>query len=64
MKTVLFKNWHLMRWIRLAFGLFLTQQAFETQQWLFLGFAAFFLFQAVFNFGCSSQGCGIPQKKK
>lgn len=52
-----------MRWVRLVFGLFLVEQAFETKQWLLLGFAAFFLFQAIFNTGCTPNGCQIPQKK-
>ena len=63
MKSLLLKNWHVMRWIRLVFGLFLVEQAFETTQWIFLGFAAFFLFQALFNLGCTTNGCQIPQNK-
>jgi len=63
MKRLLFTNWHLMRSIRLAFGIFLIFQAAETHQWLFLGIAAFFIFQALFNKGCSTNGCEIIQKK-
>jgi len=63
MKTVLFTNWHLMRFIRLAFGIFLIFQAVETHQWIFLVFAAFFLFQALFNQGCGVNGCEVPQNK-
>lgn len=57
MKNLLFTNWHFMRIIRLVFGIFLIFQAVETHQWLFLIFAAFFLFQALFNQGCSPNGC-------
>lgn len=58
----LLRNWHLMRLIRLAFALFLTFQAIETQQWFFLIFAAFFLLQAIFNLGCTTNSCSIPLK--
>lgn len=64
MKQLLFNQWHLMRFIRLAFGIFLIFQAFETRQWIFLGFAGFFLFQAIFNHGCGINNCEIPQKDK
>lgn len=57
MKHLLFTNWHLIRIIRLIFGMFLILQAMETRQWIFIVFAAFFLFQAVFNQGCSANGC-------
>ncbi|WP_136666710.1 hypothetical protein [Flavobacterium sp. H122] len=63
MKTII-SNWHLMRFIRLAFGIFLIFQAFETRQWIFLGFAAFFLFQALFNQGCGINNCEIPKNIK
>lgn len=53
-----------MRFIRLAFGIFLVFQAMETHQWIFFGFAAFFLFQALFNLGCGLHHCEIPQKQQ
>lgn len=62
MKQLLFTNWHLMRFIRLAFGVFLIFQGIETRQWFFFGFAGFFLFQALFNQGCGVNGCDISQK--
>lgn len=64
MKQLLFTNWHLMRWVRLAFGIFLIFQAIETRQWFFFGFAAFFLFQAIFNQGCGANGCAVPTNNK
>lgn len=63
MKKILFTNWHPMRWIRLAIGIFFIQQAFQYELFL-LGFvAAFFLFQAVFNTGCHLNGCEVPSYK-
>lgn len=63
MKQLLFTNWHIMRWIRLAFGLFSLQQAFQYREILFGVMTAFFLFQAIFNTGCSLNGCTIPTNK-
>jgi hypothetical protein len=64
MKKLLLTNWHSMRWIRLAIGLFLIQQAIQYQLVLFGFMAAFFLFQSVFNTGCSLNGCSVPLLKK
>lgn len=62
MKNLLFTNWHLMRWIRLFVAVGITYHAITTQHFFFLFFAAFFLFQAVFN-TCSSGSCQIPKSK-
>lgn len=62
MKNKLFANWHLMRVVRLAFALFLFIQASKTFEWFFIVFGLFFLIQAIFNTGCSSNGCQIPKK--
>ncbi len=43
MKTLIFTNWHLMRWIRLAFALFLFGEAYATREWFFIVFGLFFL---------------------
>lgn len=64
MKQLLFSNWHIMRIVRLLFGIFLIFQAVETHQYVFFAFAAFFLFQALFNQGCSANGCEIPTQNK
>ena len=62
MKNILFTNWHAMRFIRLAFALFLFFQAYETQEWFLFVFGIFFLIQAIFNAGCGANGCQIPKK--
>jgi hypothetical protein len=64
MKRLLFTNWHMMRWIRLLFGLFSVQQAIQYHEIMFAFLAAFFLFQSIFNTGCSLNGCAIPTNKK
>lgn len=64
MKELLFKNWHLLRFFRLALALFLFQQAYETRQWFFIVFGLFFLAQAVLNLGCGPSGCSVDVKNK
>ena len=64
MKQLLLTNWHSMRWIRLVIGLFLIQQAVQYQEWLFGFMAAFFLFQSIFNTGCSLNGYQVSTFKK
>lgn len=60
---MLLNNWHLMRFIRLALAVFLFFNAYETHEWFFIVFGLFFLFQAVFNFGCGSNGCNVNYNK-
>jgi VanZ family protein len=52
MKNIFFNNWHFMRYFRIAIALFCFYTAYEENQWVFVLFGVFFLFQAVFNLGC------------
>jgi hypothetical protein len=53
-------NWHFMRWLRLAFGIFIAVYAIRHRD-LFSGLlAAFFLFQAFSNTGCCGSTCALP----
>lgn len=63
MKDLLFKNWHLMRWVRLVFAIFLFAQAYLLREWMFIAFGLFFFIQVIFNLGCGSNGCVVPNKK-
>lgn len=63
MKQLLITNWHLMRILKVAFALFLFYNAFETNEWFFVIFGVFFLFQAVFNIGCGLNGCNVTYNK-
>ena len=49
MKNLLFTNWHTMRWVRLAFSLFLFVQAYTTREWFFIAFGLFFLVLILIN---------------
>jgi len=56
------RNWHFMRWLRLAFALYLFEQAYQTHEYFLVAFGGFFLLQAIFNWGCGPNGCSIPKK--
>jgi hypothetical protein len=45
--------------MRLALAVFLFGQAYVTHEWFFIVFGAFFIFQAMFNLGCGSNGCEV-----
>lgn len=63
MRTLLFNNWSVNRWLRLGFSVFLFTQAYLNKDWMFVIFGLFFLVQVIFNLGCGSNGCSIPNKK-
>ncbi|MEC4048797.1 hypothetical protein OX284_005095 [Flavobacterium sp. SUN046] len=63
MKNVVFTNWHIMRYLRLGIALFLFYQAYETHEWFFIVFGAFFLLQALLNIGCGPNSCGVNYTK-
>jgi len=63
MKEIIFSNWHITRWVRLAFALFLFVQSYVLREWFFIVFGLFFLFQAIFNLGCGPSGCAVPNNK-
>jgi hypothetical protein len=64
-KQTLFSQWNLIRWIRLAAGIFLAAQAVQLHDAI-AGFLSFiFLFQAVTNTGCCGvSGCAVPTTTK
>lgn len=53
-----------MRWVRLAFAIFLFSQAYMLREGTFVFFGAFFLIQVIFNMGCGANGCAVPYSKK
>ena len=67
MIAALLRNWHWMRLIRLALGIYIAIEAIKHRD-AFTGFIAlFFLYQAFANVGCSTGGscstgnCSVPQ---
>lgn len=65
LKRMIFSEWHFMRWLRLAMGLFIAYQAFELQNAILGVLAGLFIFQALANAGCcSTAGCPtVPGRK-
>lgn len=62
MTTIIKTRWGTIRWIRLIFGLVLmTQVVIQFDAFLAL-IGGFLLYQAVFNVGCVSSACTLPQK--
>ena len=58
-KDRLFTNWHLMRWVALAIGLFFIVQGFRFQDLISGLVGGFFLFQAATNTGCLCGSCAV-----
>lgn len=63
MKDRLLTGWHLMRWIRLGFGVYVGVGFIETQEPIAGIIAAFLLYQVVFNTGCGVNSCEAPTPK-
>ena len=64
MKTTLLTGWHLIRWVRLVFGIFIGIQAIQTHDIISGLLAGFFLYQAVTNTGCCGvSACAVPVSK-
>lgn len=64
MKDLIFKNWNLIRFIRLGIGLFILFQAVMAAD-ILIGLAGLlFTGMAVFNAGCGSTGGCIPVRSR
>lgn len=65
MKDLIFKNWNVVRFLRLGIGLFILVQAVIVGDVL-IGLAGLlFASMAVFNAGCGSTGaCGTPTRSR
>jgi hypothetical protein len=60
-KSTLFTNWHLVRILRLVFGVFVLVQAVTTRDTLAGMISVLFLYQAFTNTGCcGASGCAVP----
>lgn len=63
-KQKLFTNWHLVRIVRLAIGIWMLVIAIQTWDWIVGCFSTFFLYQAVTDTGCcGALGCYTPQTR-
>lgn len=65
MKDLIFKNWNLIRFLRLGIGLFILVQAVIAADILFGLAGLLFTGMAVFNAGCGSTGaCSTPARSR
>ncbi len=63
-KQRLLTNWHLMRIMRMAIGIWLLVVAIQTHDWAVGLFSGFFLYQALTDTGCcGSRACYAPDNK-
>lgn len=64
-RQTLFTGWHLMRWLRLIFGIFFIIQAIQMRDWLIGIAGGFFLVTSIINIGCCGAGrCAAPMRKE
>jgi hypothetical protein len=62
MKTLLLKNWNIMRVLRLAIAVWLLVSAFQTKEIMFGLLGGMLLVLAVMNVGCcGANGCATPR---
>lgn len=59
-----FKNWDLLRIIRLVLALLIAVESFYAKSYWLLIPAAILLIQAIFNMGCLLNSCSIPNHSK
>ncbi len=59
----IFSSWNWIRFIRLAFGVYIVVQSVLTKEWIFVGLGGLLTLMPLLNIGCGSGGCGIPTPK-
>jgi hypothetical protein len=66
MKQILLTNWHFMRLLKLAFGLYATYEAFANNQYILLVLAAILFYQSIFNVSACGMGssCSVDNKQR
>ena len=59
------RNWNVMRFIRLVFGLYVIIQGISHRDMSYLLIGTLFSLMPIFNVGCcSTSGCATPTKKE
>ena len=59
-----FRNWNIIRLLRLLVGIFVMIQAVISGEWVFIFLGGLFALMPLMNVGCGASGCQIPQTKK
>lgn len=63
MKNTFLKNWNFRRILYLIGGVWMTVQGLIDATWWISVFGLYFMSMAIFQFGCASGNCSIPQPK-
>ena len=63
-KEGLMTNWHLMRIVRLALGVWMAGWGVQAHDWGMGLFGAFFLYQAIANTGCCGTAACAPPRRR
>jgi len=65
MKDIIFKNWNVIRFLRLGIGLAIVVQAIMASDMMIAFAGLLFTGMAVFNAGCcGTSGCSTPVRKE
>ena len=57
------RNWNLIRFVRLALGIAVIIQGVQANEWMFVGLGVMFSLMPIFNLGCSSGNCNVPNRR-
>lgn len=64
MKALFFKNWNVMRILRLAMGVFIITQGVMANEWVLTIMGGIFSLLALLNIGCcGTTACSMPTPK-
>ena len=63
MRTRVLTDWHMMRWMRLAFAVVFLIAGIAQHEPVAYAAAAFFGIQAILNVGCCGAACAPPRNK-
>ncbi len=58
-----FKNWNIIRILRLVVGLFVVVQGALTREWMFVFLGGLFALMPLMNVGCAASGCQTSRSK-
>lgn len=64
MNNIIFKNWSLIRAVRLLIGLALLYQAALSGSFMLVGLAVMLCILPIINAGCAPAACASPNKKR
>jgi hypothetical protein len=61
---MLFKNWNILRIVRLALAIFISIEAIYSQSYWLLILGVILFLQALMNLACPLNSCSVPTRKE